>query len=243
MKVIDLLVLFGHMPLAVKLCEGVYERVAKAESLWSNPEERLAKVIFCDELQKKFMQLKTGGPLDWNDFDRIVRPYGYNFNEFDYQRFEQVFLGKIDPVEIGKQFKKNFSFSLWDIQLAFCCYMWNEKKIPFGTSEAVATLVLNYLAKQVRSPNCGVDKFFKFKEANLEKHVVAVIGVILPCMENGFALVWGVPSIYTFLNSIKLIDNNILLSVIKIADSLKNKLISGFPDYRKIYHFCDALEQ
>lgn len=241
MKVTNLFVLFGRLALAVKLCKDVFERVAENDSFWGNPEDKLAKVIFCCELQKMLIHLQAGNALNWNDFDRTIRYYGYDFNESAYLRFEEMLLGKIDSKEISKQFKKEFSPSLWDIQMAFCSYMWNEKKIPFSTSEVLSTLVLEFLASKMKSPNCGVDKFFKFTEANLEEYVVSLVGVLLPCIEDGFALVWGLPMFYKYLNTIGLVDNKFLVVVVEISDSIKNKLISSLPNSRKTHHFIDVL--
>ncbi len=55
--------------------------------------------------------------------------------------------------------------------------------------------------------------FSKLAEANLEESVVSLIGVLLHCIEDGFALVLGLSMFYKYLNTIGLVDNKSLVVV------------------------------
>ena len=105
----------------------------------------------------------------------------------------------------------------------------------------MSTLVFNFLAQQVKSPGSGVDKFFKFTETTFEEHIVSLIGVLLPCVEDAVAITWGLPCFYKYLNTIELVDDRSIAVVIEITDSIKTKLIENIPDSRKRYHFINAL--
>lgn len=243
MEISDLLVLYGRASLAVKLCQNVFKRVEECDSFWNSPEQRLAKIIFCDELQKMMICQQAGKKLDWNNFDSIVRSYGYDFDDAIYFRFEEGLLGKIDPNEIRKQFKKSYSQPLWDIQIAFCSYMWGKKKMPFGTSEAFSTLILNFLAEKILSPNCGVDKFFHFTENDLHEHLESLMDTFLPAVEDGFALVWSLPVFYNYLHTIGLVDAKVVFEVSEICETMKNIFISNLPNSTNVFHFVDAFNE
>lgn len=241
MKLSNLFALFGRNSLNVKLTECVFERIAKSSQIFANADETLAKTIFCNEIQKIIISLQTEDKVSWNEFDKAVRPYGYNFLDSDYQNFENDLIGKIDVQKIRTQFKKRLSTALWDIELAFCSHMWNEKKLPVCTSEAIATLILNFLSSKTKSPNCSVEKFFKFSEAELDEHLKSLIGFFLPCIEDGIALLWGLPGFYKFLATLGLVDNETLSKAIETSDSFKNEISSTVPDSIKRYHFVESL--
>jgi len=241
MKLSNLFQLFGRIQLAVTLCEQVFTPIASDNSLWTRPEDRLAKNIFCNELQKMHLAIHSGHAPDWKAFAAVVYPYGYNLTHEDYQRFEHVSFGKIDAQLLKKQFKKAFRPALWDITAAFCCHMWDEKKMPFGTTEVLTTLVFNFLTGRLASHNCGADKFFTFDEEGLEEHISEIIGIFVSCPEDAFALAWAIPCLYSYLHSIGLVEQITLKNAISVMDSLKSKLIANLPYSHEIYHFTRKL--
>ena len=241
MTVFDFFVLFGNTALAEELCINVFERLAETDFLIFTPEDQLARIIFCNELQQMFIHSQSE-VMNWQNLDKIVRPYGYDFKKSDYQSFEKGLLDNLDPVQMGKQFKKSFSIVFMQLQAAFCKHMWHEKKIPFITSEAISTLILNFLAGRKDRSNHSLSHFFQFDEEELEEYLVDLLNWIQPSLENALAFVWGVPHFYHFLNKINLINDETTENTIQIIITKKNEFDSQNHHFRKLYTFIENLE-
>jgi hypothetical protein len=235
--VINLFSYYGVKDILLDFCSNIYHQV-KNTSL----EDELVKYIIQDLVERTYYQLQQGETVDWELINTEITQYSAK----NQQLVAKLRQDLTTQLVINEQFFTNFKNErerdniLCLLSIAFSGYMTTQKQFNFITSQAIWETVFEFLAnrklpkKQLSHP----DTYFQISEKQLDEYAGRLIGGLFSDQQAlSVTLVWGIPYVYDFLFSQKVITEAIHQEAIAVTVAIKSHLIKFFNDHLWKYNF------
>ncbi|NJO40372.1 MAG: hypothetical protein HC769_02085 [Cyanobacteria bacterium CRU_2_1] len=240
LAVLDYLKFYDATDLAVELSSAAYEPVRTSSKVLPGVEIEFSRVILNHQIQQAYRSLKNGEVIDWDAFLAEAVKYGYEntlkwVNEIHHHLISDI---ESNP-EFLTQFKRDRDAVLRALSTEFCRSMLEQKQTSFVCSYALWQELVHFLEsrdlprKQLSQP----DLYFTIHQSDLDRYVAQKIGGLLSTQQAvGFAILWGIPYIYDWLQSKQMIQDEVYKQAIAVATALKTQLVEGFKPLWK-YNF------
>lgn len=214
--VLEKLLCFDQPLLAVELCKGTFDAIAKSEEFFINPKNTLSDVIFFDELQKIYMLSKQGMTPDWVLFKKKMELIDLEFSQEYLAAIEKVMLKHADPNLMVSASEKVSQIALLQLQLLFCCYMHDFDGTSFVTSKHIAAIIFNFLSSIPGRERCAFKVFFDIKADFILSYFQKLqYSNWIDSTHTQFTLLASLPLFYIFLR------HNGILSKEKVDAAMK----------------------
>lgn len=232
LEVLEELQFYGVVEPLVEICRSAYQPIAGSSKFFASPEMEFSRIILIDILAKIYDRLKLGETFDWSKLGQQIEPYGYDYTNAMQAELEEYLTCGIEanPALLTK-FKAERQITLRSLLLVFCRYMYDQYQMSFVSSQMIWTLVIDFLeqrelsAKQSATP----DAYFTVKQDHLDRHLGRKLSSFLSMRESRcFAILWGIPVLYEFLLSAKIINADTHNRAIAAANALKPDLEKTF---------------
>ena len=226
--VLDDLQFYGATEPLVALCRAAYQPVAESTKVLGGAEIKFANVIIFDLFERAFQQLQQSETVDWDSFKTESSQYGLTngaskWTEIEHHLTVDVSIGE----EYAQQFKQDLGGSLRHLLLNFCRDMQTEHHMSFVCSRGIWEAILEFLdtqepsEKQMDHP----DGYFDIDPKKLDRHLGHKLAGLLSMQQSkGFAIVWGMPYLYAFLQSKQIISEDVAQQAISTAQACKTQL-------------------
>ncbi len=223
-NVLDKLICYDRSSIAVDLCKKTYTQIANSEELIFNPEDEIADVIVWDGLQNIYTKLKSNMNVDWISFDKSCKAYKFKFTQDDFKSFEEVMTGHLDLTHMLKTFKKKILSSLFQINLAFCCQMYDLDGTSFVTSNNFASKIIEFLSTIPGREKSPLHTFFKITPNLLRAYLRKLIASEwFDSIYKQFAFLGALPVFYQVLCKIGIIEMKTIEEILPTIIALKRE--------------------
>ena len=229
---LDQLRLYGVTALAVDLCRTTYPPIATSSELMGGTQHDFGMVVIMACFEQAYHQLQQGQTVDWHGMAADAAVYGFVTED---QRQEEVAKHLTTSVEGNsdflKLFKRDRGQALRQLLLGFCRELYDHQQMSFICSQLLWEVLLDALDRQDRSQKqlAHPDSYFMLTQKVLDRHASQLVaGFMSRQQPRGFALLWGIPYIYEFLQARGVISERIAQKVIQTATTLKQQLIKAF---------------
>ena len=236
-SVINLLSYYGVKDILLDFCSSIYHQVKN-----TGLEDELVKYIIQDLVERTYYQLQNGKTIDWELINTEITQYSAK----NQQLVAKLRQDLTTQLVINEQFFTNFKNererdnALCLLSIAFSGYMATQKQVNFITSQAIWETVFEFLAnrklpkKQLSHP----DSYFEISEQQLDEYAGRLIGGLFSDQQAlSVTLVWGIPYVYDFLSSKKVITEALYQQVIAVTVTIKTHLIKFFNEHLWKYNF------
>jgi hypothetical protein len=218
--------------LALKIVDAIYEPVAESDKLIGGAELELLDFIFYNLFQDYYTALKNGQEPEWQQIEDTLKNFDYDdaFFESDLPRIQQVLKqtveGNGEPTFSYDEWKAaseaNWTNADRDLFWSFAAYMLKLGDFHFSISNDIWFGFSRVLMKGKSHGD------FTFRRHELEEVISNFFGFMSTKEEEGFALLWGIPYIYDFLDDQQLITKEIKEQALNDVKAIKDKLIKGY---------------
>lgn len=225
----------------IDLCQAVYHPVSTSRELIGGSEIEFGTILIIDQFERAYQRLQQGEPIDWQTLDPEVSQYGLETDAAIRAEVEHNLTTEVEgDSDFFQRFKDNRGSALRQLLLGFCRDMATHHQISFIGSRVIWELTLDFLEsrelskKQLAHP----DKYFAIAQPALDRYVAQQIGGLLSSRQaTGFAILWGIPYLYEFLQSRQIITEQTSQQAIADANALKPLLIKAFSSHLWQYDF------
>lgn len=222
------------------LCRSVYQPVATSSELIGGTEGDFGSIVIADLFEQAHQQLQQGETVDWEALAAEAEQYGFNNTPAIRAEVEHNLTVELEGnSEFLKRFGRDRGSAIRQLMLGFCRHM-SEQGMGFVTSQAIWSAILECLEdrdlpkKQLAHP----DSYFAITQQALDRSVARKIGGFLSLQQSkGFAILWGIPYFYGFLQTKQIIEDRIAQRAITAANALKPQLIQAFQNRLWRYDF------
>ncbi|NJM48380.1 MAG: hypothetical protein HC860_21200 [Alkalinema sp. RU_4_3] len=210
LEVLEDLQFYGSIEPLVEICRSAYQPIASSSKFFGSPELEFSHIVLIDSLQKIYDRLKIGETFDWSTLGPQIEPYGYDYAGTMQTELEEYLTCEIeaDPTLLTK-FEAARQITLRGLLLVFCRYMYDQHQMSFVSAQIIWTLIIDFLeqrelsAKQSATP----DAYFRIAKDELDHYLGRKLSSFLSMRESRcFAILWGIPVLYEFLLSAKIIN-------------------------------------
>ncbi|MED4018495.1 hypothetical protein ACWE42_15080 [Sutcliffiella cohnii] len=226
---------YNKHDLALQIAKDIFPQIVHSDDLISGAELELVNMIFFSLFQDYYVALKNGQTPDRQQVEATLKNYDYDDAFFEselpkiHKVLHQIVVSNKKPFFTSEEWKgvtqASLKSTLHDLFWSFAVYMLEEYKIHFSTSYNIWFGFSDFLVRNKTNPDFsfqkhelvkGIDQYFEFMSDKEE--------------EEGFALLWGIPYIYDFLDQQQLVSTQIKEQSLKHVKAVKNRLIKKYED-------------
>lgn len=223
---------YKNNDLALDIAQALFEPVVGSSELMGGAEMALVDIIFYNLFQDYYTTQLADQESKWKRLEDILKQYDYD------QPFFKVVLPKIHQTlkkmtaskETSLFTKETWAKAVQTDQIGatrdqfwpFAIYMLNERDLPFSTSQDIWFTFFKVLSKGKSHSD------FSFHRDDLEEVLSDFFGFLSNREEEGFAILWGIPYIYEFLDTQQLVTQDIKDQSLKQVMAFKDVIIDAF---------------
>lgn len=234
LNVFDLLRFYGATDLAVSLAQKTCAVIKRSPKILSGAEYPLESALFANLISDVYAQLQRGEEVDWDSFLATAKTYAFTGGQPMIDEIRQHLTTDTPCDERFTQAFKNpetRANTLMGIVWEFCRDMRDRKGVPFLCSEALWSMMINFLEEGRDTddllPSPAV--YFQFAPADLEEFLVQMLsGFMSNQQHTAVAMLWGIPYIYDFLLARGMITEAVHRKVNDVVNRFKPDVIKGF---------------
>jgi len=222
------------------LCRATFQSVATSQKLVGGTEVEIGLVVIGNLVEAAYLRGQQGEAIDWEKLWAAMAEYGFENVEEKRTSIQQGLTGGLEGTpEFFEAFKNNRGTTLFFLMLAFCRFM-DGRQMRFVCSQAIWMALTDCLEdrklsnKQLQHP----DSYFAIAQNDLDVYLGKLLGSFLSSQQaNGFAILWGIPHVYEFLETQHIITAEVRDGAIAAANALKGHLIQAFQRHLWEYDF------
>lgn len=238
--------------LAAEISSEVYAPVKNSPELIDGAGLDFAKTMFYYLWEDAYKTLKTGKEADWEKLAQQLDDFGYKeeFRKKHFNMIKNVLLGissgqyeqRNNVVDWEAKLNEDMPLALQTLIWLFLAYMLERKNVPFtagnhlwfGTME----MVLNKEQERGRpfKSSSSTSKPFDLTMDEIENYIGELLWPFSEKVEQGVAILWGIPYVYDFLFSLNVIDRSVHDHVLTNVKKLKEEFMVG-NSFLWEYHF------
>ncbi|MCJ7449024.1 MAG: SEC-C domain-containing protein [Bacteroidales bacterium] len=195
-----------YFDIALEYSKAVWKPLSEARDITGLPEREFCISIYLDELEKRYLQIKSGESIRPDLFKKEMEEYGF---DEEMEVFQIVFNSLSLPLD-EKLIKSNIENRSKDLLLSlniqFIKYMREEFNIPFLLSDRLWNILQKYqLFGHEESP----EGFFYIPYPVLSDHIDERFDSIFQLNDiEVFGKVFGLKYVYRFLHTNNLINDH-----------------------------------
>lgn len=221
--------------LALQLAEEMHEPIEYSDELIPGAETTLLDMIFYHVWQEFYQSLeKHVDNFDMQALKDTFKEYDYNEALLEEEVPEIVqTLTKIakdgeealfTANEWVKTVQDNSTDAIRNLYWSFAVYMFKQNNIHFSISKSIWFPYCEMLSKGESLSD------FNFAYKDLDELIGQHFGILASDEERGFAVTWGIPYIYDFLNEQELIGKDTYDKAQKHVRDVKSNLLKLYKD-------------
>lgn len=197
-----------------------------------------------DGFQEAYIKLKKNEVVDWTHYDNRFKPLEYQYTHEEFKKIEEVMKGKLELVQIVKIFKDQTSYAFFQIQLAFCCHMYDLDGTSFVTSAKFASMINKFLKAIPGRQRCPLNVFFKIKPDFIQPYFEKFENdAWFDTTYKLFAFFGALPVFYMFLLKTGVIDMKTMDMILSSIVALRTELEKVCSDTLWKFNFIKKLKQ
>lgn len=220
------------VPSFVELCRAVYHPLAESPELLGGSEVPFGNSIVFDLLERAHEQRQQGAAVDWQAFKREAIQYGVEGKAELWQEIERDLTAELEVGDsLVEWFQRDRNDALRHLTVQFCRELKDRYDLSFITSHKIVTNIWDCLENPEFSATeqADPDEYFATNNIKLDRSVGKEIYTLLSMYPSrGFAILWGIPLLYEFLQEKQVISAEVAEGAISVAQDLQPKLIDAF---------------
>lgn len=215
------LLYYGHHEILDKAIVENYEQIRTSDELINEPARDLAFTKLYFTLEQLYK--KNPNKFDKEEFIKI-KPYGFGDSEDFLLLLENGFKQDISDIDCVVEFiKDRYSFMV-SLQIYFLKFMY-QRGFPFAISGTIWEK-MNIFWEENKTKNiCAPNDFFPIKPNEFKEYLSNFSNLMNDNSADMVALIWGMPHIFEFLQSIDLISQRTFDKAIALSGLTKAKAI------------------
>lgn len=234
---------YGYYDLAQHISREVYSDITESKKLSEGAESDFAAIILTTKLQIMYERFCEGLTVDRDEFYNDITEYGFDGTDeidfiIDRVLTEDDSLQDLvyeDYMEKGRVFFNSLLF-------AFCKYALKQKNINFAAAYDIWTGAwANFACKNdINSDGDTLKYFFTLEKDDFFDFVTSRAGFMSNKKPFAFAVLWGLPYVYDFLQKNKFVDLQIYMETLEYINCVKMELIEGIGNDLWKYNFVHS---
>jgi hypothetical protein len=243
--VTDILKYYGERQILLDFSESIHKKLQQLNEDIYDTQDNFGEVMIIDLIQQAYEQTQRGETPDWESLSTVFQKLELNKSTLKLSEITKNLTPElgISPAflnNLPKYLKKQRETDFRTLSIGFSAVMLTQKNMNFVTSQEIWQSVIKLLeSEKVTDFRLKhLDSYFLISAAKLDKYIGQMISSLFSDQQSqSVVVVWGIPYMYEFLLTQKLISQNIYEQAIEGVTKAKTHQIKFFDDHLWKYNF------